>query len=393
MERISALYKLIKSLKKKLIEKFNNNVFLIKLILQKPIKPFEVYEFLLLSLNPENPGQGVDVFDEKIKDRPMAYGILLSAEANRFKYTGEIDALNIMRKCGNWLIKNADINKNGIYGYGLADPWDAFSDGFINPAHHEYTITTSFAVCGLLDWYQLEPDNEKKELIYNTVKSCLTPYFDDSWDSPLGIPSYSLNENDKKYDVYNSAAMLAGQIQRFSQITTEEEIKILSSNKADKIIRIFIENVLIDKAGNFYWNHSIQKEKPNDLVHAAYIIEGIRDYCNNNGNVKVDFPKISDHILLFKPGRIWYEHADKIYQNLKVNARLWALGMMIFTLARDARFDLIEKTLLKQLAVYRKKDGHFRLKTNDDRTLIRHEAHLMLGLSHYLFNSGLRRST
>jgi hypothetical protein len=377
--------KSLKSIKACLVA-YNEKIFnLREYHFNRPINANAVYFEILNLLDKDYPGRGVDVFDVEIRDRPMAYGILLSAESNRYRCTGDIKALNFMRKCGNWLLENADLNNNGIYGYGLADPWDAFSDGYINPAHHEYTITTALAVSGLIDWYQLEPDEKNKALIYHIVENCLRPYFDDAWDSPLGIPSYSLNENDKKYDVYNSAAMLAGQLQRFSQITAEEDIRNLSSRKADKIIRIFLENVLADKSGNYYWNHSVQKEKPNDLVHASYIIEGIRDYLTHNGGVKTNFQKISDHIQMFKSGRVWYEHIDKSYHNQKKNARLWALGMLIYTLARDKKFDLIEKTLLKQLASYRKRDGRFKLKLNDERTLIRHEAHLLLGLSYYLF--------
>ena len=369
---------------KTIIEKFIN---LRKYFFNKPINARKTYFEILDCLDKNFPGRGIDVFDTKIKDRPMAYGILLSAEANRFRHTGELDALEFIRKCGDWLIENADLNRNGIFGYGLADPMDAFSDGYINPAHHEYTITTSFAVAGLLDWYQLEPDSDRKTTIYCTVRECLTPYLDGSWDSPLGIPSYSLNENDKKYDVYNPAAMLAAQLQRFSQITDEVLIKRSMSMKANKIISIILENALFDLKGNRYWKYGIQFQKPNDLVHAAYIVEGFRDYHLNEGSVALDLHSIMNHLLLFMSGKVWYEHIDKSRQNSKRNARLWALGMLLYSLARDKRFDLIDATLLTQLAVYKKNDGHFMLKTNDDRVLIRHEAHLMLGLSFYLFRS------
>jgi len=377
-----------KSLKsiKACLKAYNEKIFnLREYHFNRPINANAVYFEILNLLDKDYPGRGVDVFDDEIKDRPMAYGILLSAEANRYRGTGDIRALNFIRKCGNWLIENADLNNNGINGYGLADPWDAFSDGYINPAHHEYTITTALAVSGLIDWYQLEPDEKNKALIYQIVENCLRPYFDDAWDSPLGIPSYSLNKNDKRYDVFNPAAMMAGQLQKFSQISKGAEIKQKSSTKADKIVKILLENAITDSECNYYWQYGIQILKPNDLVHASYIIEGIRDYLIHNGGVKTNFQKISDHILIFKSGRIWYEHIDKNYHNQKKNARLWALGMLIYTLARDKKSDLIEKTLLKQLASYRKKDGRFKLKLNDERTLIRHEAHLLLGLSYYLF--------
>jgi len=353
----------------------------------EPIDPVKSYFSILNNLDANYPGRGIDIFNDEIKDRPMAYGLILSAEANRYMYTSDTIALYNVRKCGYWLIKNSDLNDNGIKGYGLADPWDAFSDGSVNPTHQEYTITTAIVVKGLMDWYEIEMDLIIQEQIIETIEGCLNPFLDDTYNSPSGMPAYSFNENDKIYDDFNPASFLAGQLQRFSTITNSNNLSASLEHKADTIISVLIQNSHSDQSEYFYWFAAIQIKRPNDLLHAVYIIKGFKDYYKYGGKSDVEFDEIFNHLFSFRSDGFWYEHFKDKNKIEKKFARLWALGILIYTLSEKKLYDIIEDEVLKQLSLYQAGDGIFKIKPNDNRMLIRYDAHLLLGLSHFLYNS------
>ncbi len=354
---------------------------------------FEAYYSIVNSLDKEYPGRGIDVFDSIKKDRPMAYGLILSAECNRYKFTQDSLALKIVRICGNWLLKNSDLNHNGIHGYGLADPWDAFADKTTNQPHQEYTITTAFALNGLLDWYDLETDTLVTTKIQEIVTQCFTPYLDDCNHSPMDIPGYSFNPNDLGYDSYNPAVYLAGQMKRFAHITNNEKLKNCLNKKSKHIIDILMENYQKDSNENIFWDYGSYSPRPHDLLHMCYIVEGIRNFRDYGGEVNVDWDKVINHSSKFYTRNTWYEYNEKGYQNKEFNSRLWSLGMLIYTFAKEKKYETIRETILPQLAAYKKPDGHFKFKLNDDRTMVRQEAYLLLGLSNYLFNDNQRVET
>jgi len=291
-----------------------------------------------------------------------------------------------MRLCGEWLLGNTDIDGDGIHGFGLADAWDAFGDGSVNPPHNEYTITTAIAVKGLLDWLDADPD-APQEKIKSTVSLLLAPYLSGQYNSPSGIYAYSLNSNDIAYDVFNPALFLAGQMQRYSKIT-ENDTEILK-NEADRNVKILVDNHLLDSNSNWYWNYgqSLEKlERPNDLVHALYIAEGVRDYINHNGSNadKIDYPRIRNHVFAFLIDGRWCEHFDRGTCHEK-KVRLWAMGMLLYFLSTEP--DIPSKymdSLLDQLIADYKVEGGL---LKDENQYVRHDAHLLLGISHYLFSN------
>jgi hypothetical protein len=350
------------------------------------INPDQEYFNILNHLHPELPGFGIDVHDSVKKNRPMAYGLILSAEANRYKHTADPAALEIVRTCGNWLVNNSDLNNNNITGYGLSDSWDAFGDSTVNPIHLEYTITTAGVVKALIDWWEIEKDSVKAKKAFNTALKCLLPYVDDTFDSPSGIPAYSLHMNDRNYDVYNPAVYLAGQMQRISHLTDNDSLSVLLKSKSKKVFSILVENKLKDINGNIYWNYGNKQQRPNDLIHMAYIVEGLRDYKNYGGNLDITWDKIINHIWLFKPKDKWLDRIEKRFHNRQDDVRLWDLGLVMYTLSKESEFQIIDDTLFPQVALYKKPNGLFQFTVKDERSMIRQDAHLLLGLSYYLFN-------
>ncbi len=357
------------------------------------ISPENAYSEIIERLDLSYPGRGLDIFDEQLLDRPMAYGLILSAESNRYKFTEDSLALKIARVSGQWLLDNSDINDNGIHGYGLADAWDAFSDNTINPANQEYTITTAIAIKGLIDWYKIEKDSLKRKEISKCILNCIIPYLDSTYDSPIGIPAYSLNLYDIIYDVYNPAIFLAGQMQRFSRLIDNDSLRKVLSQKSETIIEILFSDYRIDENGNYYWDYGVQIKQPNDLVHACYILEGIRDYKKSGGNINTSWDNLSGHFDLFYVNNRWYEYIVPEYQNEEYNCRLWALGMLMYSLALEKDFNRIELTLWPQINEYYTGNGQFKLRINNDRIMLRQNAHLLLGLSYYLFNENSAKFT
>lgn len=341
------------------------------------------YEAIVSTLDNTFPGRGSDHFSSKEKDRPMAYGLILSAEAWRYRHIQSAAAAQTMRQTGQWILDHGDVNDNGVTGFGLADAWDAFGDGTVNPANQEYTITTSMVVQGLMDWLAADPD-APKETIHRMIKACLEPYISAKANSPTGLYAYSLNPNDKEYDVFNPAVHLAGQIQRYSQIVEDVSLKGRLQEDADRIMLIALKHRHKDRLGNWCWRYGLQSRliRSNDLVHAAFIIDGIRLYCKYGGRYRerLQLPVVMKHLNAFVVNDRWIEHPS----TRGGRARLWGLGMALYLLSSEpVDVDGVE-SLIDQLRDYHTDEfGYAYLPQQQSR--VRHNAYLMLGISRYLF--------
>ena len=349
------------------------------------------YLNLVRLFNLDAPGSGIDYYNKEVKDRPMAYGLILSAESKRYKYTKTKDALKNAKNCFVWIKNNRDLNNNNIIGYGLADAWDAFSDGTVNPPNQEYTITTGIVINGLLDYYNIANDLEKVEIV-NLVKGSISPYLSSSNNSPDGLYTYSLNTNDEKWSVFNPAIYLAGQMQRFSTIIDDSQMRKELIENANKNISILLQHRFEnDSTNGIYWNYGIGKHRvvnrPNDLVHALYIIEGIKSYDDHNGKFisSKARKKAVSHLSEFKSKGLWYEFIIPEMQTEKRNSRLWALGMLLYTLSDQSKIGPIQNDLLIQISRYKLESGHYKFRLNDDKVMVRQEAHLLYGMSNYLY--------
>lgn len=349
------------------------------------------YINLVRLLNPVSPGSGIDYYNNEVKDRPMAYGLILSAETKRYKYTKNIDALKNAKNYFLWIKNNSDLNNNKISGYGLADEWDAFSDGTINPPNQEYTITTGIVINGLLDYYNIATELEKVEII-TLVKGCVSPYLRSDNNSPDGLYTYSLNTNDENWSVFNPAIYLAGQMQRFSTIINNNKMRKELIENANKNISILLQHSLEnDSTKGMYWNYGIGEHRvvnrPNDLVHALYILEGIKSYDDYNGkliNSKTRKKAVS-HLSEFKSKDLWYEFIIPEMQTEKRNSRLWALGMLLYTLSDQKKIGPVQNDLLIQISRYKLESGHYKFRLNDEKVMVRQEAHLLYGMSNFLY--------
>lgn len=264
---------------------------------------------VMLGIDPEHPGRGLaDYPSDEPADIPKSYALILlgAIDEARGKGLKEVNGLGI--RAGNWLIENADANGDGIIGWGVPIAWDAYGDGSINSENTEYSISTAIAVDALLGWTQYVDDKKRIEIL-DLVESALEPYLLKSMLTPAGMLPYSLKADDRKYDTFNSAVYLAGQMQRYAVITPRAELKTALENVADSTMYALILNKKIaENSGSWYWNYSIQEDNPNDLPHAGYIIEGVFTYIDNHGRLALNFDryKIFLHLMDFfaEDGRV-----------------------------------------------------------------------------------------
>jgi hypothetical protein len=353
---------------------------------QPEFDPAATYMAMVESLDPDQPGRGRDVFNDTVKDRAMAYALILRAEANRYAHTRAADALARMRTCARWLMDNHDLNGDGVPGYGLADPWDAFGDGTINPPFQEYIITTAMCIEALQDHYAVAPDTTGLQAMRQLVVGCVEPFLSDRYDAPGGMLAYSRNPNDAHYDVFNSSVYFAGQLQRISTWVTDTVLKTRLEAKAARIMATLATWSRDTGHGGICWPYGTMANSAlNDLLHASYIAEGIREYQRHGGDRTIDLWRVMAHFDDFVRRGRWYEHSSPGWRDDPYATRAWSLGQALYTLALEGRLEEARSTLWPQLGQYHMGGGRFRLKRDDDRTLVRHEAHVLLGLSHLLF--------
>lgn len=353
------------------------------------LDPMTTYHEMVAALDQEHPGRGRDIFNDTIKDRAMAYALVLRAEALRYTSTQELDALVRMRRCADWLMENDDLNGDGIPGYGLADPWDAFGDGTVNPPYQEYIITTAMCIEAMQDKYEADPDTTGLHRMRRLVLACVDPFLDTRYDGPNGMLAYSRNPNDAGKDVFNSSIYLAGQLQRASTWAGDSVLSIRLAAKATAIMGVLEAHAHSSPTGGLFWHYAIaEKSAPNDLLHASYIAEGIREYQRFGGDRAIDVGKVMAQFADFHRGGYWYEQRERNWQKDPFDTRLWSLGQLMYTLAQEGEVEKMRGTLWPQLCQYHLGDGHFMFKRADQRALVRHEAHLLLGLGRMLFGPG-----
>ena len=348
------------------------------------INPHRAYQSMIERFDNDFPGRGLDVFNDTLKDRPMAYALILLAEANRYFSTKDASSITLIRKCGNWLFENADLDEDSVPGYGLADAWDAFNDSTINHAHTEYTVTTALACRALMAWQDVEAQTDSYIIVQELIRQCLSPYLEDSLNSIAGIPAYSTASSDSNYDVYNSALLVANEMISFGHRYPDDSLSDLFLKKGFEVRDSVISWGMRCDNGVRYWNYSKQNNRANDLVHALYMIEGLRR------NYEPGLPDSAwhnyvDHIFDFVVDGTWYDHSVERYQKDSHLARLWSMGSLLGTLSKEGKDEIIEHQLLEQLLAYQIEPGKYRIRPNDDRSFIRMEAHLLFGLSEYLF--------
>jgi hypothetical protein len=351
------------------------------------------FSALYKRIKPNLPGRGVtDYPGNTEEDIPKSYAMVLLAELDRRSLPVESEWPDLGIAAGFWLLKNSDANNNGLKGWGVPVAWDAYGDGSVNEASTEYTISTALVIHALLDWMQRDPGSPRSEIL-KTVEAAIEPYLKSSVRSPGGLFPYSLREVDYGYDTFNPAAYLAGQVQRFSCIVSDDKQRKKMRDAADLTMAALLKERRISKdTGAWFWNYSVQEDSPNDLPHASYIAEGISTYCRNGGRLTEEFklPLIFEHLNEFipedhsKPVRGW----PRFWQSVDRPARSYDVGMAIYVSGNNPRLRLFREQLVNSVGQFRKDGMYLRYpvgtKGLGELCVQEYESYLYAGLARYL---------
>ncbi len=307
------------------------------------------------------PGKGlVDYPSDGPADIPKAYGMVLLAavdalQAGRgFPEAGTVSGL--------WLLDHSDENSNGITGWGVPVAWDAYGDGSVNPANTEYTISTAIAIHALLDWMEA-PGIVPRDRIMKVVRAASRPYYDSSMRTPAGLMPYSLLSQDRRYDTFNPAAYIAGQMQRLSRLVSDPGQAVLLREAADQTMQALLDHRKVNPAtGSWYWNYSVQEENPNDLPHASYIVDGIRTYIRYGGRLAAAFDrdKVIAHLDEFlgeKASNIrgW----PKLRPDITTLARSYDIGMALHIACTEPALANLRERIIAGISAYKNPAGQY----------------------------------
>lgn len=312
-----------------------------------PIQAEQAYRDLRSRLNTAAPGRGVaDYGDFPIADIPKSYAMIVIAELERKEHHPE-HPLELAIRSGQWLLDHFDENKDGIPGWGIPISWDAYGDGSVNPANTEYCISTAIVVRALLDWMEVDASAPQSR-IKDTVSAVLSRWSDPAIRSQSGLLPYSLMESDRRYDTFNPASYLAGQMQRYSAIAPPQLANRLRS-ASDASMQVLLDQKRIDANGDWYWMYSIQENIPNDLAHAVYIMDGISSYVNHGGRLGDQFnmQRVTSHLRMFLRNDDSFISGFPIFRNIVHPARSYDIGIGLWFASRDQN---LANTVAPQLA-------------------------------------------
>jgi len=362
----------------------------------------------ITALSSSSNGYGYDPLDRDIKRQyPMAHALICSAEANRFIYTYDKEALKNAIQNASWLVENRDINNNKIVGYGLPVAWDAFGDGSKNFAHTEYTITTALTIQGLLDVVDAIDKSSiniesvyksKRDLYFKTAQKAIDSFIINKFytENPDGtlVFWYSSQPQDY-YPVTNSHSMLIGVIQKISNypsIDIEKNKRVSYQDLADKGMKYLLQTK-IEKDDYCYWTYlnkplplNVKGVRENHGVHAAYVADGILMYKRYGGRLskEIDEQKILNGLKLFIKGNRVLE----LFSQPEISSRSWDAGYFLYVISKYYSHEKGIKESIYQYVLSREEKNGFRFYEDKDSptNYIRFNAHVLIGLSKYFWN-------
>jgi hypothetical protein len=304
------------------------------------------YEQLLALFPEDRQAYGKDAFRGYTGDQPMTLGLVVSAEAIHYSHLPNDESRRRVRAGVRWLLDHCDLDHDGAPGWGLPQPWDAWSDGTENPPNHPYTITTSIVMNGLLDSLRagdLWSSAEKTE-IHNVLVRVSRRWCRELWSEGFGGGYfwYSPRVTDNTFGV-NAASMFLGSLTRLlaeqGEALTDKDRKLFTARRDAQAKAVVSTAELRDGAP--YWKYAplpnrYNKVTPNDLLHHVYTLWGIESYRDVQGPVAIPWTRAE---AVKSVDQFWHAGAPAEFSQdsgplAKQPARLWSAGMMLAFYAR-----------------------------------------------------------
>lgn len=324
------------------IEEYNNDIDI-----KKSTMTNQDYVSLLNKFPIEEQGYGLEPKLKEKTEQPMTYALIISSESLHYKVVENAESAIRIRNAVNWIIENSDLNNDGSPGWGLPQPFDAFSNGTINPENHPYTITTAMVIEGLLDTISIEDfwteaeEKQIKDLISDVVLYWLEN--DYVGDENIGYLGYSLEPTDMYYTP-NVSGMFLSSLVRI--LTEQKDIfddtqREIVTQKTHSIANKLMETVIL-KDGIPYWHYVINTDKSNeprlnDLVHHIYTLWGVEEYRDHFDRITIQFSRddsIASVDSYMRENKIYSFPQNQVYTGVQEQfnerpSNLWGVGMQL----------------------------------------------------------------
>lgn len=327
------------------------------------MKPFDAHA----------PGLGRDAFAKKVVDHAVVYGLYASSAAL-------LGMDKEARGAADWLILNPASNNK--MGWGLPYAWDAFNDKSVNPADTVYGVTVAMAVRGLFDVYDLTGEKLYMDAAVRALNDYL-PYFHETEDG--GYFGYSDQPADQK-QVYNISSLLMGQYARAYYYTKDNRfLEVAQKTKSQ------LDKSRSSVGDDVFWTYSSDVTRPNDSVHAAFVVQGYLDYAKYVDK-QLDVSREVSYLARFFDGDIIKEfpgHASLPQQLMVRPARAWGVGMLVYTLTDSGDFKAGIRAA-KVLKLYGDSAGVYAMIQGGTGFEPRVQAHVSMGLAKLHEVSGIR---
>lgn len=328
------------------------------------VQPNAEYDsrLVLSHFNSDQPGRGVDSYDHQVLDHAMGYALYAAAQVLNKDYRKAEVALE-------WLATNSN---EGI-GWGLPFEWDAFSDGSVNSRNTVYGITVAWGVKALLDFTEGTGSDKYVWLI----ESVLDYYMGSFSVTPAGGYFWYSDSGSDDKNVHNVSAMLAGQYARAGKLLNKKAYVELSA-----LAFRGVWGARHDDGKGMHWRYSDFSNRPNDSVHAAYVVYGLSVYSQAVGE-KLDLERACEYLLGFVSNGVAseYSHLESLSPSLlSRRARSWGVGMMIFVLSDQGRLNDADR-FIKVLPDYDYGGGVFGLNVGEKVFFPRVQGHIALGIA------------
>jgi hypothetical protein len=295
-----------------------------------------------------------------------AYGLIASSSV-------KLGRLDIAKRCIDWLVENSRLEKYGRPGWGLPFKYQTFG-AEPNPVHTIYGITNAIVVQGLLDFWETTREDYALDCAVRALRA-YTDFFDQDHFY------YSPNESDNLM-VPNVDAMLAGQYARTASHVCKRDAELFR-----EISLVIYQNLTYQMLPDGSWCYVNGRAKKNDILHHAYILHGLT-IVERELDLKTKINLGREYMSRFIGTKRVYELPIlKTRRRVAIEmgirkipyARLWGIGAWLA--ASEGRQLTKPGQLVKILEKYRASDGRFFYHPDRPVTSVRHDAHLLWGLS------------
>lgn len=274
---------------------------------------------------------------------------LLKSEVKMYDKENNNNA-QLINSLAEYLIVHSDDDGDEEVGWGLPWEWDAFGDGSMNPKDSVYAIEVANVIDALLDAFDsgvLNPSLHKKalQIMHDLAILWNTKYWTEQNETGRNFYWYSISKNDE-IECTNISSKMAGTFSRLLRVPdlfSDEEQTIISDRIDQTISRVY-ELAYKDENNVLVWDYipSSEVSGRNDLIHHAFVIEGIFDYNKYRATVdsKFSYEELTEYIYkcINYEEMLLYSYPDFSYE------RAFDTSAISFIENKELRRELLENS-------------------------------------------------